>query len=149
MLAEALQESWRKLGADVSVDLVDFPIFQQRLTEGKFDVYLGAYLDEPSPRGLVDQWTRAGWGALNYGRYANPVVDLLMHEALSASALPIARTRWHDVLDSMNVDAPAVFLYTPEQSAITSRRITGVTIDPWSWLEGVERWGLEPQQALK
>ncbi len=36
----------------------------------------------------------------------------------------------------MNVDVPAVFLYTPEQSAVASRRITGVTIDPWSWLEG-------------
>ena len=92
---------------------------------------------------------RAGWGALNYGRYANPVVDSLIGEALSASALPAARPRWHEVLDSMNVDVPAVFLYTPEQSAVVSRRITGVAIDPWSWLEGVERWGLEPAPSTK
>jgi len=149
LLAEALQESWRRLGADVSIDAVDFPVFQQRLAEGKFDTYIGAYLDEPSPRGLVDQWTRAGWGALNYGRYANPVVDSLIEQALQASALPVARTRWHEVLDSMNLDAPAVFLYAPEQSAVATRRITGVTIDPWSWLEGVERWGLEPAQRAK
>ncbi len=149
LLAEALQESWRRLGADVSIDAVDFPVFQQRLAEGKFDTYIGAYLDEPSPRGLVDQWTRAGWGALNYGRYANPVVDSLIAEALQASALPVARTRWHEVLDSMNLDVPAVFLYAPEQSAVATRRITGVTIDPWSWLEGVERWGLEPAQRAK
>ena len=143
LLAEALQESWHRLGAEVSIDAVDFPVFQQRLAEGKFDVYIGAYLDEPSPRGLVDRWTRAGWGALNYGRYANPVIDSLISEALSASALPTARPRWHEVLDSMNADVPAVFLYTPEQSAVVSRRITGVILDPWSWLEGVERWGLE------
>ena len=149
LLAEALQESWRQLGAEVSIDAVDFPVFQQRLAEGKFDVYIGAYLDEPSPRGLVDQWTRAGWGALNYGRYANPVIDSLIQEALAASSLPMARTRWHEVLDSMNADVPAVFLYTPEQSAVASRRITGVTIDPWSWLEGVDRWGLEAGQAVK
>ena len=49
----------------------------------------------------------------------------------------------------MNVDVPAVFLYTPEQSAVASRRITGVAIDPWSWLEGVERWGIEPGPARK
>jgi len=149
LLAEALQESWRRLGAEVSIDGVDFPVFQQRLAEGKFDAYIGAYLDEPSPRGLVDQWTRAGWGALNYGRYANPVVDSLIQVALSASALPMARTRWHEALDSMNLDVPALFLYTPEQSAVVSRRITGVSIDPWSWLEGVERWGLEPGQPAK
>ncbi len=149
LLAEALQESWRRLGAEVSIDAVDFPVFQQRLAEGKFDVYIGAYLDEPSPYGIVDQWTLAGFGALNYGRYANPVVDSLIGVALAASELGIARTRWHDVLDSMNVDVPAVFLYTPEQSAVASRRITGVTIDPWSWLDGIERWGLEPLQPRK
>ncbi len=149
LLAQVLQESWRKLGAEVAIDIVDFPVFQQRLAEGKFDSYIGAYLDEPSPRGLVDQWTRAGWDALNHGHYANPVVDSLIRVALEASALPIARTQWREVLDSMNVDAPAVYLYTPEQSAVISRRITGVTIDPWSWLEGVERWGLEPGQGGK
>lgn len=149
LLAEALQEAWGRLGAEVSIDAVDFPVFQQRIAEGKFDVYIGAYLDEPSPHGIVDQWTRAGWGALNYGHYANPVVDSLIAVALGISELGIARTRWHEVLDSMNMDAPAVFLYTPEQTAVASRRITGVTIDPWSWLDGVERWGLEPGQAPK
>ncbi len=149
LLAEALQESWRRLGAEVSIDAVDFPVFQQRLAQGKFDVYIGAYLDEPSPRGIVDQWTRAGWGALNYGHYANEVVDSLIQVALGTSALPTARIHWHEVLDSMNADAPAVFLYTPEQTAVASRRITGVSINPWSWLEGVERWGLEPGQGGK
>jgi peptide/nickel transport system substrate-binding protein len=149
LLAEALQESWRRLGADVSIDAVDFPVFQQRLVEGKFDVYLGAYLDEPGARGLVDQWTQAGWGALNYGRYANPVVDSMIGQALTASDLPVARTRWREVLDSMNADAPAIFLYTPEQTAVASRRITGVVIDPWSWLDGVEQWGLERPRVAK
>jgi peptide/nickel transport system substrate-binding protein len=149
LLAEALQESWRRLGAEVTIDAVDFPVFQQRLAQGKFDVYIGAYLDEPSPRGIVDQWTRAGFGALNYGYYDNPVVDSLIDVALTSSQLGIARIRWHEVLDSLNADAPAVFLYTPEQTAVASRRITGMAIDPWSWLEGVERWGLDPRQGAK
>ena len=85
LLAEALQESWRRLGVERLIDAVDFPVFQQRLAAGKFDVYIGAYLDEPSPRGIVDQWTRAGWSALNYGHYANPVIDSLIQGALAAS----------------------------------------------------------------
>ena len=52
-----------------TVTAVDFPVFQERLARGKFDAYIGAYLDEPSPRGLADQWSRSGWGVLNYGRY--------------------------------------------------------------------------------
>ena len=149
LLAEGLQAAWQSLGAQVNIDAVDFPIFQQRLAQGKFDVYIGAYLDEPSPRSLVDQWSRQGWDALNYGHYADAQVDSLMAGALDAPTIPVARSRWVQVLDSLNADAPALFLYTPEQSAVASRRITGVSIDPWSWLEGVERWGLEAQAASK
>ena len=59
-----LQERWRLLGARVSVTAVDFPVFQERIGKGQFDSYIGAYLDQPSARGLADGWTRRGWGAL-------------------------------------------------------------------------------------
>ena len=48
---------------------------------GRFDAYIGAYLDEPSPRGLAEQWTRQGWGALNYGRWASAAFDSLFAAA--------------------------------------------------------------------
>ena len=60
-LAVALQAMWQAVGAAVTVTAVDFPVFQERLGQGQFDSYIGAWLDEPSPRGLADQWTRAGW----------------------------------------------------------------------------------------
>lgn len=142
-LAEALQASWARLGAEVSVTPVDFPVFQARLAEGRFDSYIGAYLDEPSPRGLADQWTRAGFGGLNHGRYANPVVDSLVREALAARDPAVARRTWHLALDSLVADAPAVFLYTPEQRAAIHRRIGVDAIDPFSWLSGVERWTID------
>jgi hypothetical protein len=53
------------VGVEATVTAVDFPVFQQRLARGRFDSYIGAWLDEPSPRSLADQWTRAGWSALN------------------------------------------------------------------------------------
>ena len=57
-LAVQLQEAWRRLGAEVTVTAVDFPVFQERLGQGRFDSYIGAWLDEPTPRGLADQWSR-------------------------------------------------------------------------------------------
>ena len=140
LVAQALQAAWQGVGARPEIELVDFPVFQQRLSEGKFDVYVGAYLDEPSPRGLVDQWTRAGWEALNYGHYANPTVDSLVTLALGTPEFSMAKARWREALDSLNADAPAVFLYAPEQTAAASSRIGGVAVNPWSWLEGVEHW---------
>jgi peptide/nickel transport system substrate-binding protein len=147
--AEALQAAWRALGIEVSVTAVDFPVFQQRLADGDFDGYIGAYLDEPSPRGLVEQWTSRGIGALNHGRYASVAFDRAVDSALAASDLATARRLWRTALDTLAADAPAIFLYTPQQRAAVSRRIGGVEINPFSWLEGVERWTVDVRRGGK
>jgi peptide/nickel transport system substrate-binding protein len=141
-VAEALQAAWGRVGARVGVTAVDFPLFQQRLGEGRFDVYVGAYLDEPSPRGLVEQWTARGIGALNHGRWVHPGVEALMDSALAAPDLANAKRLWRAALDSLVADAPAAFLYTPEHRAAVHRRLEGVTVNPYSWLEGVEGWAV-------
>jgi peptide/nickel transport system substrate-binding protein len=139
-LAAALQAMWRTVGAKVSVTTVDFPVFQQRLREGKFDSYIGAWLDEPSPRGLADQWTRAGWRGLNYGHYANPSFDALFSQAAATADPEAARRLYRRAMDALNADAPAIFLYTPTNMAAVSRRLEGVEIDPYSWLSGLPSW---------
>ena len=60
--------------------------------------------------------------------------------ALGTPEFSMAKARWREALDSLNADAPAVFLYAPEQTAAASSRIGGVAVNPWSWLEGVEHW---------
>jgi peptide/nickel transport system substrate-binding protein len=139
-LAVALQAMWQAVGAAVTVTAVDFPVFQGRLAQGEFDTYIGAWLDEPSPRGLADQWTRAGWGALNYGHYADPAFDALFARAARARTLADARRLYREAMDTLNADAPAVFLYAPANVAVISRRIEGVNIDPYSWLSGLRQW---------
>jgi ABC-type transport system substrate-binding protein len=141
--AEALQAAWKPLGVAATVTAVDFPVFQQRLADGRFDSYVGAYLDEPSPRGIVEQWTTRGIGVLNHGRWSNPSFDAGVDSALAAPDLATARRRWRAALDTLAADAPAIFLYTPEQRAAVQRRIGGVEINPFSWLEGVERWTVD------
>lgn len=141
-LATALQAMWRAVGARPSVTSVDFPIFQQRLAEGKFDSYIGAWLDDPSTRGLRDQWTRAGWDGLNYGHYANPAFDALFERAAAATDPASARQLYREALDTLNADAPALFLYSPTITAAVSRRIQGVRIDPYEWLRALPGWQL-------
>lgn len=141
-LAVELQAMWAKVGAKVTVTSVDFPVFQERLGRRRFDSYIGAWLDEPSPRGLADQWTRAGWDALNYGHYANPVFDSLFSRASALADPAAARTAYREAMDTLNADAPAVFLYTPTNAAAVSRRIGNVEIDPYSWLSGIPDWRL-------
>jgi peptide/nickel transport system substrate-binding protein len=142
LLAEVLQEAWRQQGVRVTITSVDFPLFMERLRERRFDSYIGAFLDEPSARGLADQWTRAGWDMGNFGRYANPVFDSLALQANSAPSAADAKRLWVEALSILNEDAPALFLFTPVNAAGVNQRIEGVTINPYSWLEDVANWGV-------
>lgn len=139
-LALAIQEAWRAVGVDATVTAVEFPVFQERLARGRFDSYIGAYLDEPSPRALVNQWTRAGWSAANHGRYANPSFDSLFAAASRQADVRIARRLWRQALDTLNADAPAIFLYSLANVAAVNRRLKDVEIDPYSWASGLAGW---------
>jgi len=104
------------------------------------DSYIGAWLDEPSPRGLAEQWTRAGWAALNYGHYDNPRFDALFRRAAHAGTPAEAGRLYREAMDTLNADAPAIFLYAPANAAVVARRLDGVEIDPYSWISGLRRW---------
>jgi peptide/nickel transport system substrate-binding protein len=147
-LALVIQEAWRKAGVDATVTAVEFPVFQERLAKGRFDTYIGAYLDEPSPRGLADQWTRAGWGALNHGHYANPVFDSLLTASAREQNIGKARRQWREAMDTLNADAPAIFLYALSNTAAVHRRLEGVKLDPYSWLSGLPTWRVDEQRKL-
>jgi peptide/nickel transport system substrate-binding protein len=147
-LALVIQEAWRKAGVNATVTTVEFPVFQERLAKGRFDSYIGAYLDEPTPRGLIDQWTRAGWGALNYGHYANPVFDSLLSAADREQDVGKAKRRWREAMDTLNADAPAIFLYALANTAAVQERLQGVKLDPYSWLSGLATWRVDRERKL-
>jgi peptide/nickel transport system substrate-binding protein len=142
-IAEALQEGWRRIGVTVTITAVDFPVFQERLAAGRFDSYIGAYLDEPTMRGLAEQWGRAGFASQNYGHYDNPVVDSLLALAATKGDTAVAGPLYREALSTLNADAPAIFLYTPLNASAFRRDIGNVTIDPYSWLAGLPAWTLE------
>ena len=139
-LAVQLQEAWRRLGADVTVTAVDFAVFQERLGQGRFDSYIGAWLDEPTPRGLADQWSRSGWAAINYGRYSNPAFDSLLARASREPGVEKASALYREAMETLNADAPAIFLYAPANTAVAARRIENVEIDPYGWASGLREW---------
>lgn len=147
-IAVALQEAWRQLGVAVNLTVVDGPVFQERLGAGRFDAYVGAYLDEPSARGLVDQWTRAGWSALNYGHYGNPAFDSLLARAGRERDRARGAALYREAMDTIVADAPAIFLYALTNTAAVHHRLENVTIDPFSWLATLPAWTVDPRARL-
>ncbi|MBL8978129.1 MAG: hypothetical protein JNM53_06950, partial [Gemmatimonadetes bacterium] len=66
--------------------------------------------------------------------------------ALAATDVGAARRAWRAALDTLNADAPALFLYAPVNVAAVSRRVSGFSIDPFSWLSGVGAVTLAPRE---
>ena len=140
--AEAVQAQWKSAGVNGAINPVDFPVMQERIGRGDFDAFVGAWLDEPSPRGIAGQWTRAGWSDLNYGHYYNPALDSLLQGAGRTDDAAEAARLYRAALDTLNADAPAMFLFAPTSIAAVSRRLEQVSINPYSWLSGLPRWQL-------
>jgi peptide/nickel transport system substrate-binding protein len=147
-LAVGIQEMWRSVGAAVTVTAVDFPVFQERLAQGRFDSYIGAWLDEPSPRGLADQWTRQGWEAINYGHYANGRFDSLFALAGREAEPARAGALYRQAIEVLNADAPALFLFAPANVAVVSRRVQGLEINPYGWVSGLRTWRVEGEAPV-
>lgn len=139
-IAQALQEMWRRTGAEVTVTRVDFPVFQERLAAGRFDSYIGAYLDEPTLRGLEEQWGTAGRNQVNYGRWSLAAFDSLLARAAATSDTGVAGPLYRQALTLLNQEAPAIFLYNPVAASAVSRRLDNVSINPYAWLATLPEW---------
>jgi ABC-type transport system substrate-binding protein len=85
---------------------------------------------------------------LNYGRFANPAFDSLLSSAVRETDVPRAKRLWREALDTLNADAPAIFLYSLANVAAVQRRLEEVELDPYSWASGLPGWKIDQDQAL-
>jgi peptide/nickel transport system substrate-binding protein len=148
--ARLIQAQLKSLGVDVQIDEVDPVVFNQRIQAGLFDAALPAWNADPTPTSsFAQRWTRAGWGRFNYGRYANANLERLLGDATQRAANPRAAARaWRAVLDTLNQDAPGIWLYAPDNLAGVHSRVAGVTIRADSWWALVRTWRIPPDRLL-
>lgn len=140
--ARLIQEQLRAFGVDLEIDEVDFSLFNERARAGRFDALLNTWNTDPTPSsGIPQTWTSAGLGRSNYGRYVNPAFDRLVDRAVTSAAnREDARRAWRAATEILNQDAPAIFLFAPDNVAAVHRRVTDVMIRPDSWLALLRTW---------
>jgi ABC-type transport system substrate-binding protein len=108
----------------------------ERRAAGQFDLDFSSATQDPSPSGLAHSWSCKGPG--NVGRYCDPSADSLLFRAIGS---PVADRRlWHDWLERVEANAPAVFLYSQIYVAGVHRRFHEVTIRPVSPWGSLWRW---------
>src|SRR5438067_12858146 len=143
--AVLLQEQFRRIGADVQLDEVEFGVFDGRTQAGRFDAAVIARQADPTPTSSLAQvWATAGRS--NAGRYARPVLDRLADQASAAPRRDVAKALWRRAIETLNQDAPAVFLYAPDNVAAVNRRVTDVVIRPDDYWALVRTWRIPADQ---
>src|SRR6266576_4781218 len=140
--ARLLQEQFRIAGVDVQLDEVDFSLYNERARAGRFDALLNTWNTDATPSsGFPQTWTPAGFGRSNYGHYDNPEVDRLVDRAVASAAnRDQARRAWRAAVETLNRDAPGIFLYATSNVAAVHKRVVDVTIRPDSWLALLRTW---------
>jgi ABC-type transport system substrate-binding protein len=111
-----------------------------RARSGRFDAILGGWQADVTPASLRELWGREGIGGSNYGAYASPTFDSLVAQATVTTDVAAARVLWHEALDVINADAPAVWLFSPKMLAGVNRRLENVTLRADEWWATLWTW---------
>lgn len=143
-MAVQAQEQLRQVGVRLEVLVLERPVWQERHVGGNFDIGFGSASQDPTPAGLTQSWSCTG--GTNVARYCNPAVDSLMMRAILSpgNVAPL----WREVLDRVEADAPAAFLFAPITVVAVHRRYERVAVLPGSpWLM-VQDWRVRRGQDL-
>jgi peptide/nickel transport system substrate-binding protein len=148
--AVLVQDQLRKVGADVTLEPVDFGVTLQRQSAGNFDAVLAGNSVDPSITGVVQQWGTAGIGphGQNVTRYSNPTVDALLDSASHAFDPDRARGFARRAYEQIIKDAPAVWLYDVTTLTATNRRIHSAPMRADAWWTHLADWSIPPDRRI-
>jgi peptide/nickel transport system substrate-binding protein len=137
-MALQIQEQLRRIGVQIEIQQMEFPIYIERSSAGDFDIDFSAVTQDPSPSGLTQSWTCTGGN--NVAGYCNRGVDSLMEQAVRGRGDP--GEKWVEALKQIEEDGAATFLYAPALMYAVNRRFRSVTISPQSsWLT-LRKWSV-------
>ena len=147
--ARLLQEQFRAVGVRIEIDELEPSVVNQRVATGKFDTAILSRSNDPSPSsGIAQTWTRAGFGGSNFGRYYSPEFERVVDLAVTATSRDKAKPLWRAAMETLNADAPAIFLYALDNVAAVHKRVDNVQLRPDSWAAVLRTWRIPPDRQI-
>jgi peptide/nickel transport system substrate-binding protein len=132
-----IQEQLRQIGINVELQQMEFPVWVERRSAGRFDIDFAAITQDPSPSGLTQGWSCGG--GTNVAKYCNARVDSLLARAVLGSEQNPIRT-WVAILRQIEADAPAAFIYAPSYVYAVRNRFRNISISPVSSWQLLRQW---------
>ncbi len=146
-VAVLLQNQLAAAGVTVKIQPIDITVFDQRTAAGDFDAMMFSRTLDPSPAVIGQFWSSQAVDD-NQGAYHSRTFDSLLAVASRTAGRDSSLPRWRAVLEQLNDDVPALFLFSPRNNAAIHRRFENVTIRPDSWLATVAAWSVAPGRRL-
>jgi peptide/nickel transport system substrate-binding protein len=142
-----LQEQLRRVGIEVTITDLESLTWYTRSQAGRFDATFGAWGQDPDPSGLLQTW--ASQGSSNWSGYRNPRFDELLAEAIAAPEREAARDLWGRAMETIQNDAPAIWMMTLQQFAAVSSRFENVSIRPDQWSAYLWTWQIRRGEMIE
>ncbi len=123
-LAQIVQDNVKKAGIEMEIALLEIGAWIEKRKAGQFDGAESLWSGRPDPDGnMFSHLTTSG--ANNWGKYSNPKVDELLHQARSAAKQPDRKRLYGEAVRLLVDDAPLVFLYHDAWTKGWEERVQG------------------------
>ena len=148
--AVLLQEAFKKVGANVKVEVTDFAAFMARNQDRSFDTILLTFNPDPTISGFKQSWSSAALGkdGANYTSYVNPAVDALLDSATYTFDPARTRSYARRAFEIIIEDAPGIWLYEPPTVAGIHKRIHTTTMRADGYWSGMADWWIPASERL-
>jgi len=123
-LAQIVQDNMKRVGIDMEIALLEIGAWIEKRKAGQFDAAESLWSGRPDPDGNMFSHLTSG-GANNWGKYANPRVDELLHQARSAAKQADRKRAYGEAVRILIDDAPLVFLYHDAWTKAWDERVQG------------------------
>ena len=153
-VAEAIINSWNKIGAHVTLKVFDGDISQNIIRPRKFDSLLFGEVIGPDLDfyGFWHSSQRLAPG-LNIAQYTNAKADKILEDARTEQDYAKRMKSYEDFAKILKEDLPAVFVYSPNFTYIVSPEIRGIKINtitlPADRWDGVFNWYATTESVWK
>ncbi|MEP7086114.1 MAG: peptide ABC transporter substrate-binding protein [Gemmatimonadota bacterium] len=142
-MAVMLQDMFKRVGARMTIEHVDFPTQQARKTAHDYDAAFDGMSLDPTPSGIRQEWSSTAAkaeGQSNTGHYMNPAFDATIDSAVSTMDSKAAIALYHRAYAIIANDAPGIWLYEAPALAGMSVNVHPAAMRGDMWWVNLAQW---------
>ena len=146
-VALLLQDQFKRIGADVSVDAMEIRAFMSAMQSHAFDAAIVSIHTDPSTADFRETWGAKGGG--NFASFNDNSVDAEVDSADMTTEPKRARSLMRKAYSQVSADVPAIWLYEQRGIAAIGRRFQPAPFRADAWWAHLDEWYVVRGQEIE